>query len=448
MGINLIKGGKDMKNKLTTKDTLLLAITLFGMFFGAGNLIFPVHLGQLAGSNVILATIGFIVTGVTIPILAVASIGITYSNGLFKMCEKKVGRGFAYFFTCLLYLTIGPFFAIPRCCTTTFTSGVYPLMSNLNERVCLLVFSFIFFALVLYFSLKPNEIMKWIGKVITPVFLVFFAVLIISSLSKANISISNIQPDSSYMNGSFINGLLEGYNTMDAIAGLAFGIIVVNCIKDLGINDGKIIAKEIIKAGIITAIMMSIIYFASTIMGSKSLMFLSLSENGGIALAQMASLYLGNYGLIILAITIGLACLKTAIGLVTSCSETFVSMFPNSLDYKKWAIIFSVFSFVISNFGLTQIINYSIPVLMFLYPVAIVLIILGLIFNKTNNKTIFKCTLVGTLVVAILDFIKTLPFGIDLSCISKILPLFDLGFGWIIPSVIGLVVGIFLNKKK
>lgn len=437
-----------MKTKLSIKESILLGVTLFGMFFGAGNLIFPVHLGQLAGSNVILATIGFIVTGVTIPILAVASIGVTYSNGLFKMCETKVGKGFAYFFTCLLYLTIGPFFAIPRCCTTTFTAGIYPLISNLNEKLTLLIFSFIFFALVLYFSLKPNEIMKWVGKIITPVFLVFFAILIVSSLSKTNISIDSIQPDASYINGSFINGLLEGYNTMDAIAGLAFGIIVVNCIKNMGITEGKIVAKEIIKSGILTAIMMSIIYFASTIMGCKSLMVLPLSENGGVALAQMAELYLGNYGLIILAITIGLACLKTAIGLVTSCSETFVSMFPNSLDYKKWTIIFSVFSFVISNFGLTQIINYSIPVLMFLYPVAIVLILLGLFFNKTENKTIFRCTFFGTLLAAIFDFIKTLPFGIDVSFISKILPLFDLGFGWIIPSGIGLIVGLILSKRN
>lgn len=259
-----------MKTKLTIKESLLLALTLFGMFFGAGNLIFPVHLGQLAGKNVVLATLGFIITGVTIPILAVASIGMTHSNGLQRMCEKKVGKGFAYFFTTLLYLTIGPFFAIPRCCTTTFTS-VYPLFNELNERVCLLIFSFIFFALVLFFSLRPNEIMKWVGKVITPIFLVFFTILLITALLKTNVSINEIIPQQDYLNNSFVNGLLQGYNTMDAIAGLAFGIVVVNCIRDLEIHDGKIIAKEIIKAGILTAILMSIIYFASTIMGAKSL---------------------------------------------------------------------------------------------------------------------------------------------------------------------------------
>ena len=440
-----------MKTKLTLKETILLSITLFGLFFGAGNLIFPVHLGQLSGSNVVYSTIGFIITAVTIPILAIASIGVTHSNGLFRMCEKKVGRGFAFFFTCLLYLTIGPFFAIPRCCTTTFTSGIYPLMEGFNENICLLIFSFIFFALVLFFSLKPNEIMKWIGKIITPVFLLFFTVLILSVLFKSNVSINDISPSSAYLNGSFVNGLLEGYNTMDAIAGLAFGVIIVNCIRDLGIHDGKLVAIEIIKAGVITAILMSIIYFASTIMGAISLADLPLSENGGIALGQISKLYLGNFGLIILAFTICLACLKTAIGLVTSCSEAFTKMFPNCLDYKKWAIIFSIFSFAVSNFGLSTIIEYSVPVLMFLYPIAIVLTFVGVFSYRTDNKIVFRCTLVGTIFAAIFDFIKTLPFNIDVSFVSNILPFFDIGFSWIVPSIIGLTIGLilsYINRRK
>ncbi len=437
-----------MKTKLTFKERVVLGVTLFGLFFGAGNLIFPVHMGQLAGSNTISATVGFIVTGVTIPILAVAAIGITQSNGLYEMCEKKVGKGFAYFFTCLLYLTIGPFFAIPRCCTTTFSTGVYPLMNNVGEGLCLLIFSFIFFALVLYFALKPNEIMKWVGKVITPVFLLFFAILLISALTKTSCQVSSIVPDPSYAKGSFVNGLLEGYNTMDAIAGLAFGIIIVNCLNDLGISNEKVIGKEIIKAGIVTAILMSVIYLASTLMGAESRAFFAISENGGIALAQISEHFLGRIGLIVLAFTIGLACLKTAIGLVTSCSEAFVKMFPNTLNYRKWAIIFSVFSFVVSNFGLTSIINYSIPALMFLYPVAITLTVLGLISFKNDDRIIFRCALIGAIFAAIFDFIKTLPFGIDVSFVSKFLPFFNAGFSWILPSVIGLVVGLILSSKK
>mgnify|MGYP000757992052 CR=1 FL=1 len=140
--------------KLTRRQRILVATTLFGMFFGAGNLIFPVHLGQMAGSNVIPAIIGFIITAVGIPIFGVAAIGVTHSDGL-QTLSGKVGKGYGIFFTCLLYLTIGPGFAIPRCATTSFTVGVAPMLSaGASESIALLIFSVIFFAIVLILSLS------------------------------------------------------------------------------------------------------------------------------------------------------------------------------------------------------------------------------------------------------------------------------------------------------
>ena len=153
--------------KLTSKQKILVAGTLFGMFFGAGNLIFPVHLGQMAGSNVIPAIIGFIVTAVGIPIFGVAAIGVTHSDGLQEL-SSKVSKGYGIFFTCLLYLTIGPLFAIPRCATVSFTTGLSPLVSDGAQSIALLIFSAIFFAFVLFFSLRPGKITVWIGKSSTP----------------------------------------------------------------------------------------------------------------------------------------------------------------------------------------------------------------------------------------------------------------------------------------
>ncbi|MBR5583521.1 MAG: branched-chain amino acid transport system II carrier protein [Lachnospiraceae bacterium] len=166
-----------MQKQLNMKQKILVGGTLFGMFFGAGNLIFPVHLGQLAGYNVVPAMVGFIITAVGIPILGVAAIGNTHSDGL-QSLASKVGKGYGYFFTCLLYLTIGPFFAIPRCATTSFTTGIAPMLGgNMAESTGLLIFSLIFFAFVLFFSLRPAKITVWIGKIINPLFLVFLAVL-------------------------------------------------------------------------------------------------------------------------------------------------------------------------------------------------------------------------------------------------------------------------------
>ena len=224
--------------KLDFKQRIVLAATLFGMFFGAGNLIFPVHLGQLAGNNYLLATLGFCLTAVGIPILGVAAIGNTYSDGLQDLANK-VSKGYSIFFTLLLYLTIGPFFAIPRCATVSFTVGVSSLLGENVQTLGLLIFSFVFFVFVLYFSLKPGKITVWIGKIINPLFLVFLFILIIVSLVSEGPAFSSIVPEAEYESGVFFNSIIDGYETMDVIAGLAFGIVIVNVVKSLGNMSSK-----------------------------------------------------------------------------------------------------------------------------------------------------------------------------------------------------------------
>lgn len=443
-----------MTSKLTAKQRLLVAVTLFGMFFGAGNLIFPVHLGQLAGKNVVPAMIGFIITAVTIPILGVAAIGNTHSDGLHSL-STKVSKGYGYFFTCLLYLTIGPFFAIPRCATTSFTTGVEPMLTqSVNKSLVLFIFSFIFFAWVLFFSLRPSKITVWIGKIINPLFLLFLGILVITALLNPSINVSEVIPVDAYQSSALFSGFIEGYGTMDAIAGLAFGIVVIDIIRDMGLKDNGDIAKEVLKSGVITGILMAVIYIATIVMGAQSRGLFELSANGGIALAQISNHYLGKVGSLVLALTITFACLKTSIGLVTSCSQAFVRMFPNGLSYNLWAIIFTVFSFAVSNIGLSNIINYSIPVLMFLYPLAITLILLALTGDLFNHdKVVYLSVSSFTLLAAIFDLIKTLPANLQsilnadilLQFAKKILPFFEINLGWIVPSLIGLVLGLLLR---
>lgn len=430
-------------------------MTLFGMFFGAGNLIFPVHLGQLAGDKFLGATIGFIITAVSIPILAVAAIGITHSSGLFAL-SSNVSKKFAYFFTCLLYLTIGPLFAIPRCATTSYTIGVAPFFRE-DKNLYLLIFSAIFFALVLYFSLKPKGITIWIGKIINPIFLIFFFILIFFAIKDTGTPISNVSAIDSYTSNSLFNGFIEGYGTMDAIAGLAFGIVVINIIKQMGINDDSDVAKEVIKSGLITGLLMAIIYVLTIIIGAKSRNIFEISSNGGIALAQIANYYLKDFGSIALCITITFACLKTSIGLVTSCAETFEKLFNDRISYKVWAIIFTLLSFIISNFGLNSIITYSIPVLMFIYPIAIVLTLLALFSKKFNNrKEVYIYTISFTIFAAIFDLLKTLPadlinllnLNIFIDLANKYFPFYSLGLGFVVPSIIGLCIGLYVSKRR
>lgn len=446
-----------MQKRLNLKQKILVAGTLFGMFFGAGNLIFPVHLGQLAGKNVLAAIIGFIITAVGIPILGVAAIGNTHSDGL-QALSSKVGRRYGYIFTCLLYLTIGPFFAIPRCATTSFTTGIVPMLgSSTSEAAVLLFFSLIFFAIVLFLSLHPAGITVWIGKIINPIFLVFLAILVIAALIDPAANISVIEPEAGYESGALFSGFIEGYGTMDAIAGLAFGIVVIDIIRSMGVQNDSDVAKDVLSSGVMTGILMAVIYIATILMGAQSRGLFATSENGGIALAQISGHYLGAAGSIVLAITITFACLKTSIGLVTSCADAFARMFPKSFSYKIWAIIFTVFSFCVSNFGLSRIIEYSLPVLMFLYPLSITLILLALCGKLfAHDRAVYISVTAFTCAAALLDLFKTLPASLQtalhfdgiVQVAAKALPFFNLNLGWVIPAIIGLAVGLIIRRTK
>lgn len=442
-----------MKKKLTIKEYVYVASMLFGLFFGAGNLIFPVHMGQEAGEAYLKAVLGFIVTGVGLPLMGVAALGMSRTDGLFEL-SGKVNRFFAYFFTCALYLSIGPFFAIPRCATTSFTVGIETILpEGTNISLILLIFSFLFFFAALLFSLYPSKILTWVGKILNPFFLLFLSILVIVALVNPSISASSVSAASSYAEAPFFKGFLEGYNTMDALASLAFGIIVVNVIKSLGIEKEEDIAKSTVLSGIFSCLLMGIIYFAMTLVGAESRGLFAVSANGGIALAEIASHYLGHAGYYILAATVTLACLKTSVGLITSCAETFSSIFKKGPKYRTWVFIFTLVSFLISNVGLTKIIEISIPVLMFLYPYTIVLSLLaicGKLFD--NDRVVYNMVIGFTTLGSLYDFLASLPSGVKnngiISAVISLLshlPFSSLGLGWVTPAILGAVIGVCLH---
>ena len=446
-----------MKTKLSFREYVSVASMLFGMFFGAGNLIFPVALGQHAGSNVWLAFVGLFITGVGMPLLGVAALGISRSTGLFDL-SSKAGRPYGMFFTCLLYLTIGPFFAIPRCATTSFTVGLEQILpQNDWTWLYLLLFSILFFVVALFFSLRPGKILTWIGKVLNPAFLLFLGILVIVALLHPGAAIAQVEPLDGYASQPFFTGFLEGYNTMDALAGLAFGIIVVQVIQGLGVKEPKDVAGSTVRSGIFSCLLMAVIYLAVAVVGTQSRGLFPAAENGGIALAQIAQHYLRGVGLLVLAATVTLACLKTSVALITSCSETFVGLFPKGPSYRVWAIVFCLMSFVFANLGLSTIISYAVPVLMFLYPLAIALILLAL-FGKFfgHSREVYVSTLVLTLVGAVYDLLRNLPENLRallhldglIEAVGNVLPLSGIGFGWVCPAIIGLAIGLLLHFSR
>lgn len=445
-----------MKRSLNRKETVFVASMLFGMFFGAGNLIFPVSMGQLSGNNMWQAATGFLITGVGLPLLGVVALGISREDGLMGL-SSRVGRRYGKFFTCILYLTIGPFFAIPRCATVAYTVGVERIIPDSMQTAVLAVFSLLFFAAVLFFSLRPGEILTWIGKVLNPLFLLFLGLLVIRALLSPMGSISGAAPEGAYAAGAFYQGFLEGYNTMDALAGLAFGIIVVNVIRDLGVENPGDAAKNTVRSGILSSVLMAVIYVLVTVVGAQSRGVFPPSSNGGEALALIAGHYFGPAGAVILAAAVTLACLKTAVGLITSCGETFQKIFPKGPSYRIWAVLFSTLSFLIANLGLDAIVSWSKPVLLFLYPLAITLILLTL-FGRLfgNDGRVYRWVTGFTAAAAAVDFINALPGQVlsalrlekTAEAVRDFLPFAENGFGWICPALLGLVIGIFYCAYK
>ncbi len=445
-----------MKRKLTFGETLSITSMLFGLFFGAGNLIFPAYMGQMAGRNVMPALLGFLITGVGMPLLAVISLGLTGSSGVLDL-SSKIGKRFGYFFTCALYLTIGPFFACPRCVTVPYEIGVKRILpAGMNERLALFLFSLVFFILILWFSLRPGNILTWIGKLLNPIFIVVLGVLLVAALVRRTGDITMFEPQGAYDISAVTTGILDGYGTMDTLAGLAFGIIVVDVIRKQGIKEKDDIAFNTVRAGIFGCGFMGLIYILVALAGAGSRGYAELSDNGGAVLADIATRYFSGAGALLLAAIVFFACLKTVIGLVTSCASCFTEMFPGKLSYKQWAVLFSIVTFAIANVGLTWIIRISLPVLMMLYPLAITLILLALlgrIFGR--NHTIDVCVMFAALISSIFDLIKALPAEWTsalhlqgfIGLLDTYLPLFKIGFGWVCPTVIGLGVGIILSRR-
>ena len=440
-----------MNKKLTTRQLTLIGSTLFGLFFGAGNLIFPLILGAKAGQNLPAALLGLLITAAGIPLLGVMSIGLSRSEGLLEL-SGRVSPRFRLLFTCALYLTIGPLFAIPRCAATSFTIGVSPFVGE-NLWLWQLGFSLCFFGAVLYVSLKPSKILDSVGKLLNPAFLLFLGIMLAAALINPVQSASSVAPSGDYANSAFSAGFLQGYDTLDALASLAFGIIVVRAVRQLGVTEPEQVAVSTVKTGVVSMSLMALIYAATALVGAQSFgLYADRLSNpgftGGDAFAIIARHYFGKAGGLLLAVTVTLCCMKTAVGLVVSCAETFEAMFPGRLSYPQWAMAFSGAALFISNFGLSKIIEFSAPVLYFLYPLAIVLILLGL-FGRffRHARPVYQWTIWFTLAAALLELCRVVRLQPVAVLAAQVLPFYSYGLGCVVPAVLGFAVGVILEKR-
>ncbi len=448
---------------LKGKNLLVIGVMLFSLFFGAGNLIFPPFLGENAGVNTWIAMIGFCTTAVGFPILAV--IAVAKSDGLQNL-GKRINDQFALIYTTLIYLSIGPFLAIPRAGSLPFEMAVAPFLPQglISPKIALLIYTVIFFSIAYTLASRPNKLVDRIAKFLTPILLVLLGAIFIGSFVKPFVGFG--QPLGEYKNNALVKGFLEGYLTMDAIAGLNFGIVISLFIKDMGIESKDEIIKGTMKAGVIAGILFLTIYLSLAYVGALSGQLYGMTENGAQTLTNVVIHIFGTPGLIILATIFTIACLNTCVGLITSCSQYFTTIIPN-LTYEMTIKIITIWSFIIANMGLTKILSISVPVLNSIYPIALVLIILALLerfIGKSKNIYSYSVLLTGIVSIIyviqgfelnLLEKIKGIPFGVGnilnslgvfIMNVLERLPLYESGLGWILPAIIGLVLGALLDR--
>ena len=424
--------------KLTRSQFLQLSIMLFGLFFGAGNLIFPPLLGNAAGSATFISLIAFCVTAVLFPVLGAIVVGKT--NGLSNLA-RRVGPVFSVVFTTAIYLSIGPGLGIPRAGSVPFEMAIAPYVpETLNLNIVRFVYTLVFFTIALLICLKPNKLVERVGKFLTPTLLlmILFMFVRIVMMDK-NIA----APSGDYLKAPVTKGFLAGYETMDAVAALNFGFVIAQAIKRFGIEDENEVTRYEIKAGLLAGSVLFIVYAMLASIGMIGSQKFAGAENGAQVLSESIKLVLGDFGLVLLAFIFTLACLTTCVGLITSGGEYFEKLFNNKLSYRAWVYIWTLFSFVMANFGLNKLLAFSVPLLQIIYPVALVLIVMGISHKYLNYSKVSYVSsavvAVGLPLVEVLDKTFKINFGFVTNFV-KSLALYEEGLVWLLPTIFVLVL--------
>ena len=419
-----------------TKDILLTGFALFAMLFGAGNLIFPPMLGYETSSSWILTMLAFIITGVGFPFLGILSVSIA-GNGI-KDFANRVSPIFSTIFAILSILAIGPMLAIPRTGATAYE--ITFLYNGMESPIYKYIYLICYFGIVILFSLRANKVIERVGKILTPILLILLFLIIIKGIFFTNLSIKpDIYPH------AFKRGFLEGYQTMDTIASIAYAGIILKAIK----SDRSLTHEQeflfLIKSGLVAIISLALIYGGFALVGAKMHSVLATDDKIEL-LVKTTSYLLGNYGILVLAICVAGACLTTAIGLVATVGEFFSSI--TSFKYENIVIFTVIISFLLSILGVESIINISIPILVFIYPVMISLILLNLFGKFVKNDYVYKGVVLFTGIIGLIESLEAL--GIKnyyTKSVLEILPFSDYGLTWLFPGIIGYILFSLMFRK-
>lgn len=409
---------------------------LFALLFGSGNLIFPPMLGNQSGTSMLSALAGFSTTAVIFPVLGILAVSKT--DGAQNL-GARVGPMFAVVYPAIAFLAIGPGIAIPRNGSLAFEISIAPYLSADASIIgARFIYTALFFGFSYYLCLKPGKLVDRIGKILTPVLLTLIVIFFVGVVMTTS---PDVAPPTVDYQSSFTTGFLEGYNTMDTLAALNFGLVVAMTIKSYEIKNEKNIIKYASGSGIVAGMLLFAVYAMLAYVGMISSTGNQDVLNGGRILFNVTNNVFGSFGAIILILIFTLACLSTAVGLITSVSEYFAGLTQQKISYKQWILIYTLISFVLANFGLNAILQFSLPILAAIYPTAIVLVLMALLQDVFHfNQMTYRATIYVTLFISIISAFHsagmTLPI---LSDLVAIFPFYEEGLEWILPSLITLI---------
>lgn len=431
------------------KKGVLTGILLFGLFFGAGNLIFPPTIGVLSGEQFIPAIIGFVVSAVGFAIFTTV-VGLITGKGYDELIATLIHPIFSKIYLLLLYLSIGPLFSIPRTAATSFSIGVEPVLQETQKSLGLLIFSILYFALTYWLSVTPNKLLDRVGKILTPLFAgMIVLVIVLGVLQLPNIPMNVTSADYQTVSSAFGAGLLEGYNTLDALAAVAFGVVAMNTLKTFGFNSKKEYKQTVFVSAVSISVLFSVLYVGLALLGNRFNVPESFKGNiGTYILSAMTQRVFGQPGQLFLAVMVIVTCMTTTVGLVVSISEFFNKLYPK-ISYTFYVRLFSVLGIIVANFGLSAIIKFAVPVLLLLYPITITIATIVLLHQLVPLSQVgIRLVMTIVTIVALMQSVSDV-FGIEsVTALLKALPFYDVSMPWIVPTVIGIILSLVLPQNK
>ena len=428
-----------MKNQKL--DKLVVGLALFSMFFGAGNIIFPPFLGMQSGPEWIAGFISYFMADIGLALLAIFA--MLRSNTDIMGIMGHTGKIPARILATAAVLCIGPCIAIPRTAATTAEMTVAPIVGNM-DTMTVAITSIVFFVLTLVLCLNESSVVDIVGKFLTPVLFIGLIILIIKGVATPINDVS----DTAQIDTVVQSGVLAGYQTLDVLAALCFGIIIVKTVKDKGYHAVAEKNKVTAGAAIVAGVGLLIVYGGLTYLGATvSSMFTEATISRAGLVTEIIKDLLGQGGVIFLGVIAAFACLTTSIGLTSSCGAYFEELTNGKVSYRTVVIIVCVISALLANVGLDRIVAISAPILDIVYPPALAMIVLSLFAPSIKNENIYKGAALGAFVMSILSFLATYLVP-SLGFIKTALPLSSYGFNWLVPTIICGIIGAFIKEKS